>query len=319
MKKNAEKIFICDKNNEGKRLDIFLMEQIKVSRSEAKKFISNGLVLLNGKLPKKAGQIMKEGYEVLARKEIKGVKESEFNFDIEIIADADDYVVINKPAGLLVHPTDANEPNTLVAWILENYPKVSGVGEDKVRPGIVHRLDKDASGVMVIAKTQKMFESLKDQFKNRTVEKEYGVLVHGLIDKDHDKINFEINRGMDGRMVSRPKIDSTKLRNVGKEQLGKEALTEYWIVNSFTRFTLLRVKIHTGRTHQIRVHMLAFNHPVVGDKLYFNKKLNMKKDKKLGRLFLHSKKLCFDDLSDKRVCYDSDLPEELNIFLNDLN
>jgi 23S rRNA-/tRNA-specific pseudouridylate synthase len=160
-----------------------------------------------------------------------------------------------------------------------------------------------------------MFDHLKKQFQKRTVEKEYLVLVHGVMDNEHDSINFAIDRGKDGRMVSRPKTDRFSLRTVMKIQPGKEALTEYWVEKKFTRFSLLRVKIYTGRTHQIRVHLLAFNHSVVGDKLYFNKKLNRKRDEDLGRLFLHSAKLCFLDLDNKSVCFNSNLPAELKSFL----
>ena len=120
-------------------------------------------------------------------------------------------------------------------------------------------------------------------------------------------------------MASRPKIDMTQLKNVAKKLTGKEAVTEFWVEKRFTRFSLLRVKIYTGRTHQIRVHMLAYNHPVVGDNLYYNIKLNRKKDEELGRLFLHARKLCFTDLKDKRVCFESELPKELKDFLAKLN
>ena len=329
MKKNKTPIFTCINKDKDKRLDIFLIEKIGVIRAEAQRMLKKNLILLNNKLPKKAGQFLKEGYtvEVLPEEIIK--EETTEKIKIKIIKETDDYLVIEKPAGLLVQQTDANEPNTLVAWILERCKKISAkggpasgwknVGEDKKRPGIVHRLDKDASGVMVIAKTQPMFEHLKEQFKTRTIEKEYNILVHGVVIKDHDVIDFEIDRGGDGRMAARPKIDLTKLKNVNKQSAGREALTELWVERRFARFSLLRVKIHTGRTHQIRVHMLSYNHPVVGDNLYYNIKLNRKKDEELGRLFLHAKKLCFTDLKGEKVCFESELPKELKDFLEKLN
>ena len=202
--------------------------------------------------------------------------------------------------------------------MLKNYPKLKGVGEYENRPGIVHRLDREASGVMVIAKNQKMFDHLKNQFKKRETEKEYSVLVHGKIENDHGEIDFDIDRSKDGRMASRPKTNRLSLRTIMKIQFGKDALTEFWIERRFARYTLLKVQIHTGRTHQIRVHMLAFNHPVVGDTLYFNKKLNMTRDKELGRLFLHASHLCFRDLKDKKVCFELKLPSELDKFLGEL-
>lgn len=321
MKKNKAKTFICTTEDRGKRLDIFLMEKIGIIRAESQKMIKKNLVLLNDKLPKKAGQFLKEGHKVQVL--VDSIeKEESFDFaqdKIKILKETDDYIVIEKPPGLLVQQTEANEPNTLAAWILAKYKKIKNVGEDVKRPGIVHRLDKDASGVMVIAKTQPMFECLKEQFKNRTIDKEYNILVHGVVAKDHNVIDFEIDRGVDGRMASRPKIDLTKLKNAEKKLTGKEAFTEFWVVKRFTRFSLLNVKIHTGRTHQIRVHMLSYNHPVVGDSLYFNRKLNLKKDEELGRLFLHAKKLCFTNLAGARVCFESELPKGLNAFLEKLN
>jgi 23S rRNA-/tRNA-specific pseudouridylate synthase len=135
------------------------------------------------------------------------------------------------------------------------------------------------------------------------------------MEKDHGLIDFQIDRGREGKMVARPQIKEVSLRTIKYIQPGKDALTEYWVEKKFVRHTLLRVRIHTGRTHQIRVHMFASNHPVVGDKLYQNKNLLKAKDKGLTRLFLHATKLCFADLDEKRVCFEAGLPEELKTFL----
>jgi 23S rRNA pseudouridine1911/1915/1917 synthase len=230
-----------------------------------------------------------------------------------------EYVVLSKPSRMLVHPTSAKESGTLVQQLLEAYPEIKDVGDSIDRPGIVHRLDKSASGVMVVARTQAMFGHLKKQFQDRLVDKEYTALVHGVVERDAGKIDFLIERGSAGRMAARPYVDTTKLKNVGKEQTGREALTEFWVEKRYARFTQLKVKIHTGRTHQIRVHMMAYGHPIVGDSLYFNKKLNRKRDKELNRLFLHASKLCFEDLGGIRQCYESPLPSELGAFLEKLN
>lgn len=238
--------------------------------------------------------------------------------NIKIIAETADYLVIEKPAGILVHPTQAKESSTITDWLVKRYPKIKKVGDSPERPGIVHRLDKEASGLLVIAKTQPMFVFLKKQFQERGTEKEYSVLVYGKVEKEDGRIDFAIDRGKDGRMVSRPKIDRLKVEKAGKEQSGKEAVTEFWVEKRFVRFTLLRVKIHTGRTHQIRVHMFAYNHPVVGDELYFNKKLIKKSEINLGRLFLHAAKLCFSDLSEEKKCFESGLPVELKNYLTAL-
>lgn len=307
------------------RLDIFLSEELKMTRSQAHKLIENGLVLVNDKLPKKAGDRVKTNDEIFVKKPVvsafdvdKQKKKENLKFKIDVVVETDDYVVINKPAGLLVHPTEANEPHTLTDWLKEKYPEIINVGDSQDRPGIVHRLDKEASGLLVVARTQKMFKHLKKQFQAREMEKEYLVLVYGQVEADHDVVDFEIDRGKDGRMVSRPKTDRLKLKNVKKFQPGKEAMSEFWIEKKMARFTLLRVKIHTGRTHQIRVHMLAYNHPVVGDEIYYNKNLFKKGDKHLMRLFLHSTKLCFVDLKKTRQCFEVELPKELTDYLKKL-
>jgi RluA family pseudouridine synthase len=199
--------------------------------------------------------------------------------------------------------------------LVKLYPQIKTVGDAESRAGIVHRLDREASGLLVVAKTSAMFAALKKQFQNRTVEKEYTVLVHGVIETDHGEINFVLDRGSEGRMASRPKVDLLTLHGVRNEQPGKDSLTEFWVEKRFVRYTLLRVKIHTGRMHQIRAHMLAYGHPVVGDMLYFNKKLNRRRDLALGRLWLHATRLCFVDLAGKKVCYDDPLPKELQDFL----
>lgn len=238
--------------------------------------------------------------------------------DYKIVNETADYVVIEKPAGVLVHPTEANETDTLAGFLTRKYLDIKNVGDNSKRPGIVHRLDKEASGLLVVARTQEMFEHLKKQFQDRTIDKEYLVLVYGKMGREQGVVDFAIDRGKDGKMVSRPKADLLKLKSMRSVQPGKEALTEFTVEKEYGRFSLLRVKIHTGRTHQIRVHMFAYNHPVVGDNLYFNRKLIKKNESKLNRLFLHAAKLCFTDLSGERVCFESTLPEELEEYLLNL-
>jgi 23S rRNA pseudouridine1911/1915/1917 synthase len=129
-----------------------------------------------------------------------------------VVAETKEYLVIDKPAGLLSHPTQAGEAWSLSHWVWKNYPKLKGIGEYDDRPGIVHRLDKDTSGLMVIAKTQEMFMHLKEQFKDRSVDKRYTTLVHGLVEAEIDVIDFDIDRGRDGRMVARPKTNVLLLK-----------------------------------------------------------------------------------------------------------
>lgn len=317
--------FSVGEKSDGQRLDIFLSKKMDKSRSQVQKMIKKNLVMLNGVVPRKTGEAVSKGDVVEIRKiddPAAGFQKAETEISaakINIVQETDEYLVIDKPSGILTHPTEAQEQGTVSDWILKNYPTLKGVGEYENRPGIVHRLDKEASGLLVIAKTEKMFEHLKEQFKKREIEKEYMVLVHGVIDADYDTIDFEVDRGKDGKMAARPKINKFSLKNIMKIQTGKEAKTEFWVERRFSRFTLLRVKIHTGRTHQIRVHMLAYGHPVVGDSLYINRKLNLKRDKSLGRIFLHASQLCFRDTDGNKACCESKLPSQLVNFLKNIN
>jgi 23S rRNA pseudouridine1911/1915/1917 synthase len=317
--------FDVEVEQDATRLDVLVSEKLGISRSKVKKMIDEGKVLVNDKEPRKAGDIVRMTdtisiiENVVPKKIAKTTKaETKIFEQIEVLEETPDYIIVNKPSALLVHPTQAGEPHTLASWIVQKYPEIEGVGESAVRPGIVHRLDKDTSGILVIARTQKMFEHLKQQFKDRTVEKMYRVLVYGQIEIDKGVIDFEIDRGSQGKMVSRPKTDKLKLKNVGKYQDGKEALTEFEVEQRFVRFTLLKVHIHTGRTNQIRVHMFAYGHPVVGDTLYMNKKLIKKGEQHLNRLFLCAQELSFTDLHGERKKYHIELPQILQDYLNSL-
>ncbi len=222
---------------------------------------------------------------------------------IKIIYEDKNILVVDKPAGLEVASEREKSEPTLVDWLVKKYPSIAKVGPDPARPGIVHRLDKNASGMLLVAKTEAAFELLSKQFKERTVKKEYTVLVHGVVTQDEGTIEFPIARANSGRFAALP---------LGSES-GRLAITEYEIVERFKNFTLLKVKIKTGRTHQIRVHLFALGYPVVGDKLYRSKKI---KEPILPRLFLHASKIFFTDLEGKRQELESNLPEDLKIFLS---
>ncbi len=230
----------------------------------------------------------------------------------DIIEQTDDYVVIIKPAGLLVHPADSSpdEP-TLVDWLVKKFPQIKTVGDEpELRPGIVHRLDREASGLMVIALNQKTFDALKVQFQDRTIEKEYLVLVHGKMLRDFGEINLPIGRmSRGGRMAA----------HSSNYEEGNEARTEYFVEKRFSTTTLLRVHIHTGRTHQIRVHMFSLQHPVVGDTLYPLKKFGKTKMGKAfplpPRLCLHAARLAFTDKTGARKEYLAELPPDFANYL----
>ncbi len=320
------KSFTVEPEHQGTRLDIFLSAQLGQSRSQTQKLIAENRVLVDTMPPKKAGDQLRAGQTVELLPPPKAVppaptpknaqgapvkKKKAAVVTIKIVAETPDYLVAEKPTGLLTHPTMAEEADTLSGRLLKQYPELAGVGDDPVRPGIVHRLDKEASGLLVVARTQKMFDHLKHQFKNRTIEKEYIVLVHGRVARDEVTIDFPITRSeTSDRMAARP----TTHRGEATTQ-GKEALTEFLVEQRFVNFSLLQVRIHTGRMHQIRVHLLAYNHPVVGDPLYIKRAQKRVWDERLGRLFLHAAKLSFIDLDGNREQFSSKLPAELEHFL----
>ncbi|MBP9732008.1 MAG: RluA family pseudouridine synthase [Candidatus Magasanikbacteria bacterium] len=308
-----------------KRIDAFLAENGFGTRTLVQRAIDRGLVAVNGTVCMKSSYRVQEG-ESIEMQEVPEVEKTpevlleeseELYSKVQLIHEDKEYLVVMKPAGLIVHPTEAKEKVTLASWVVLHYPDVAGVGDSTIRPGIVHRLDKEASGLLVVARTQKMFEHLKEQFKNRTVDKNYTVLVYGNTATEHGTINFIIDRGKEGKMIARPNTQMT-LKNVKEDRSGKEALTEFDVLKRFARYTLLSVRLHTGRMHQIRVHMYAFNQPVVGDMLYYQKAYFKKNDPLLGRLFLHASKLGFTTLENKKVSYEAPLPEELTAYLEAL-
>ena len=258
---------------QGQRLDKFLNEKIKsLSRSQIKKIIKAGLVLVNDKIVsphyflKTGDQIQVIKKSVVARPEITGQMTGQ-NLTPNIIFQDQDFLVIEKPSGLLVHPTARGEKETLVAWLAKKYPAIKSVGENQYRAGIIHRLDKDVSGVMVVAKTQTAFNHLKEQFKKRVVKKEYTAVVYGRVSQPKGEIDLPIGRNKDGQFVAHPKKGDEKF-----QASDKIAKTKYELIEYLKNYSLLKVNILTGRTHQIRVHLSALGHPVIGDQIYEPKK-----------------------------------------------
>lgn len=240
-----------------------------------------------------------------------------------IIAETAEYLVINKPAGLAVHGGGNLTEPTLADWLLARYPKIKKVGDDPARPGLVHRLDKEVSGLMVVAKNQASFLNLKNQFKNREVNKEYVALIHGRLAKDEGEINFPITRSQAGykmaalsnkteELLTRAHPQDRDRGNIDGWFKSRTALTEFTVLQRFINFTLVRVRIKTGRTHQIRVHFFAYGHPLVGDPLYHNRKSQIKNKKiNLGRVFLVADQLNFHDRDGRPQNFHLELPADL--------
>ncbi len=218
-------------------------------------------------------------------------------------------LVINKPAGLIVHPKDAtDDQDSVVSWLKQEYPGIEHVGEpfiasgaESERAGIVHRLDKDTSGLLIVAKNNDAFYYLKSLFQNRKIEKHYYALVYGRPKQGHGIIDAPMGRIGLKRTV---KIDGKKLID------SKPAITEYEIIQSYQKFTLLDVAPKTGRTHQIRVHLQSIGCPIAGDPIYTPK--GWQKPPELHRLFLHAYKLIFMTPDGKSLVLEADLPPELS-------
>jgi len=308
-------IIKINEKDSSQRLDKFLTEQLKdLSRNQIQKLIKQSAVVVNN-LPVSAHYNLQIGDKIAVKNiNLAPAKKIEKKPagkapDIKVIKAMADYLVINKPAGLAVH---GKNDFTLADWLKTNYPKIKSVGDDPERPGIVHRLDKDVSGLMVIALNQKSFASLKKQFQERNIIKEYIGLTHGQISKEYGLINFPIRRSADGyKMAALPLTFRGAASNAGRE-----AITEFEVIKKLVNYTLLKIKIKTGRTHQIRVHLAAYDHPLVGDNIYATAKTRIQNKKLgLGRVFLVADRLSFIDLTGDRQDFKINLTLELKNLL----
>jgi len=312
------------KKSQNQRLDKFLVKAIKgETRSQIKKKIENGLVLIDNK-PAKVHHFLKakEVITILSNIETKAetsvTQKLTLKLKPKIIFENDNFLVLDKPVGLLVHPTELGESDTLVDWVHKKYPEIETVGEYQHRGGIIHRLDKDVSGIMVVAKNDQAFYHLKNQFKEREVKKVYLTLVYGKIDQAEGEIDLPIGRNKEGQFVAHPRQGREKF--LAQDKIAK---TKYKVVKYIRDYTLLQIQILTGRTHQIRVHLSAIGHPILGDQIYKPKKkffhFLRRKIKVIdpGRIFLHSHKIGFNDLNNQWQEFTSPLPKKLNDFLDD--
>lgn len=272
----------------GTRLDAYLAAQIQGwSRARIQRLIEDGDVLVNTRLQKSSYKLRAGDHLEVELTEPPATNFTPEHIPLDIVYEDDDLVVVNKPAGMVVHPGAGVSSGTLanaLAFHFQHLPQRAGA----IRPGIVHRLDKDTSGLLIVAKTEEAHEKLSEQFRTREVLKSYIALVHGVVAQDSGRIEQPIAR------------DPRHRTRMAVVRGGRPALSLYRVRERFERFTLLDVEIKTGRTHQIRVHMAWMKHPVVGDETY-----NMGRDKtvpdvrlraaisKLGRLFLHAAELGF--------------------------
>ena len=236
--------------------------------------------------------------------------------EIPIIYENEEMLAVNKPSGLVVHPDGKTKEPTLTDFILENYPEVAGIGEPAIydgkeiaRPGIVHRIDRETSGVIVVAKTQDSYLNLKEQFQNREIEKTYNAFLYGTLKEKSGVIDLPIGR-------SKSDFKQWSAQHGARGEL-REAVTHYKVLKENKDFTYVEVNPKTGRTHQIRVHFKAINHPVVCDKLYAPKReLARMRDSAGGcelgfsRLALHARTLSFRLQNGETITVEADLPED---------
>jgi len=269
--------FLFEKD-EKERLDVFLTECLpEFSRSRIQGLIRDSAVCVGGELVTKTGRDLEAGdrVEIQIPAPVPSGLVAE-NIHLDIIFENDDLLVVNKPAGMVVHPSPGHNSGTLVHAVLGYVPGLEGIGGEE-RPGIVHRLDKETSGLIMIAKNERAHRWLQDQFRNRTVEKKYLALVDGKPPTPSGRVEAPIGRNSTHR----------KLMSVVPLEKGRAAVSEYRTLESFPAHTLLEVHPLTGRTHQIRVHMAFLGCPVMGDTVYGKKTATLK----LDRHFLHAIKL----------------------------
>lgn len=303
-----QKIIVAANLTASVRLDIFLAQRTELSRSQIQKRIKNGSITLNGKTVAPHHAVA-NGATIEVTDLGAPLREpvaSKAETDPVVIFEDANYLVVDKPYGLIVHGGSGVHEPTLADWAVQHDAAIADVGDQPdIRPGIVHRLDKDVSGVMVVAKTQRAFLDLKRQFQNHSITKEYLALANGRLTSPTGRIDFAIARKADhsGLMVARP-----------KSQEGLEAETRFHVERYVKNMTLVRVQTLTGRTHQIRVHFKAIAHPLVGDPLYRIRKLKIAKHTP-PRLFLHAERLAFDDLDGQRRDFHAPMPVVLARYL----
>ena len=291
-------------NDINKRLDTYASSlDVNLSRTMIKKLIKQNLISVNNKIQKESYRMKLNDEVSINIEEAKESKIEAQDIPLDIVYEDNDIIVVNKPKGMVVHPGNGNPNNTLVNAILA-YSKdsLSGIGGE-IRPGIVHRLDKDTSGLLIVAKNDQAHIKMSDEIKKHEVTKIYTALVKGIIQEDEATIDMPIARSRQDR------------KKMAVDKDGKNAVTHIKVIKRYNKYTLLKIKIDTGRTHQIRVHMSQIGHPVVGDEVYSNGKneFNVK-----GQM-LHSTILEFKHpITGKQMHLEAKIPEYFQEILDKL-
>ena len=288
----------------GKRLDTYVSSQNKdITRTTAQRLINQGNILVNGKKQKVSYKVFCGDIISIQEVEPQSIELKAQKIPIEVIYEDTDIIVVNKPKGMVVHPANGNPDGTLVNAVMaicEN--SLSGIGGE-IRPGIVHRLDKDTSGILIVAKNDKAHVNMSEQIKNHEVKKTYIALVRGIVKENEATINMPIGRSNSDR----------KKMTVDKK--GKNAITHIKVLKRYDKYTLLEINIETGRTHQIRVHLSHIGYPIIGDYTYSNGKNEFGI---IGQC-LHAKRLEFKHpITGKQMVLEAPLPEYFEEILKKL-
>lgn len=292
------KTFVVTQEDKNKRLDIFLLEKFpEFSRSHIKTMLEKKKITVNGNVTK-AGLSLKVGMKIEVEPlEIEKISTEPENIDFEIVYQDEDLAVINKPQGLVVHPCSSTKSGTLVNGLLYKIKDLSGINGE-FRPGIVHRLDKDTSGLLVVAKNDMAHKNLAEQIKNKTAKRNYLALLEGNLNDLQGHLETYIGR------------DPKDRKKMAVLKDGKLAVTDFKVLKQFLGCCLVEFMLQTGRTHQIRVHAKHLHHPVVGDKLYGKEVKNLK-----GQL-LHAYKLSFvHPRTGKLMTFEAKLPDYFEKYL----
>ncbi len=283
----------------GIRLDTYLASKLDISRSKIQKLIKQEKILVNNKI-ENSSYLVNYNDTILVNDELDfEIHIKPQDISIDIVYENEDLLIINKASGMVVHPAPGNYENTLVNALLGKF----SLSNNQLRPGIVHRLDKDTSGLMIVAKNDWAHEKLSTMIKNKDIKRTYLALVSGVINHDTGTIDAPIGRDSNNR----EKMTITDVN-------GKDAITHFKVIERFKNHTLIQCMLETGRTHQIRVHMAYINHPVVNDFVYGKELI----DKDFGQL-LHSMKIEFDNPRDnKHIMLETKAPERFYEIMKDV-
>lgn len=296
------KEYIINENLVGYRLDKALKELIpEYSRAYISKCLEDGKILVNDKSVKQSASMKLNDKITVLDIEPKKLELEAEDLNLDIIYEDEDVAIVNKPKGMVVHPAAGNYESTLVNGLLHELDDLSEIN-GVIRPGIVHRIDKDTTGLLMVAKNDEASRALTEQLKNHSCKRTYHALVYGVINETKGRINAPIGRSKDDR----------KKMAVVKD--GKEAITNFTVLKRFEKFTYIECRLETGRTHQIRVHLDYIGHPLVGDQTYGRRKVIGEQGQ-----FLHAKTIGFTHpRTNEWVEFDSELPEYFTEFMNDL-